>query len=34
MDYEDIPTSDRGITAEKIIKWFSIINNKLYDRSK
>ena len=34
MEYEDIPASDRSVTAEKVIKWFSIINNKLYERSK
>jgi len=34
MEYEGIPTSERAIVAEKVIVWFSIINNKLYERSK
>jgi hypothetical protein len=34
MDFESIPQEERGLTARKIIHWFSIMNTKDSDRMK
>jgi len=34
MEYEHVDINVRGNTAEKIIIWFGIINNKLYKKDE
>jgi len=33
MEYENVDIRARGNTMEKIITWFTIINNKAYEKT-